>query len=76
MDNLIIKTKESREIVEQITAALKQGQPVKLSGFGVILVKEMPARQGRNPKTGEAIAIPASKKIKVRISSVLKEAIK
>ena len=44
-----------------ITDALKAGDKVQLVGFGVFDVKERAARMGRNPKTKEAIEIPASK---------------
>ena len=44
-----------------ITNALKEGDKVTLVGFGTFEVKERAARTGRNPSTGEAIEIPASK---------------
>ena len=46
--------------VETITAALKEGEKVQLVGFGSFEVKKRAARTGRNPKTKEAIEIPAS----------------
>ena len=56
-----------------ITAALKAGDKVQLIGFGTFEVKATAAREGRNPKTGEAIAIPASKKPTFSASKVLKD---
>ena len=47
--------------LEVITAALKDGDKVQLVGFGSFEVKKREARVGRNPRTKEAIAIPASK---------------
>jgi DNA-binding protein HU-beta len=47
--------------LEAITGALKSGDSVALVGFGTFVVKDRPARVGRNPKTGESINIAASK---------------
>lgn len=47
--------------LEVITAALKDGDKVQLVGFGSFEVKKREARVGRNPRTKEAIDIPASK---------------
>ena len=46
--------------LDTITAALKEGEKVQLVGFGSFEVKPRAARIGRNPKTKEAIEIPAS----------------
>ena len=48
-------------VVESITEALVKGDKVQLIGFGSFEVKNRAARVGRNPKTKEAIEIPASK---------------
>ncbi|MEZ9469276.1 HU family DNA-binding protein [Photobacterium angustum] len=48
-------------IVESITSALADGDDVSLVGFGTFKVTHRAARVGRNPKTGEAIQIAASK---------------
>jgi DNA-binding protein HU-beta len=58
-----------------ITAALKAGDDVRLVGFGNFSVSARPARQGKNPRTGEAIAIPASKAPKFSVGKALKEAV-
>ena len=52
--------------------ALKEGDKVQLLGFGTFDVKTTAAREGRNPKTGETIAIPASKKVGFAASKALK----
>ncbi len=44
-----------------IVTALKKGEPVTVPGFGTFGVSKRKARQGRNPRTGEAIKIPARK---------------
>ena len=54
---------------------LKAGERVRIGGLGIIEVKNRPARMGRNPATGAAIQIKASKKIAFRAAKELKEAI-
>lgn len=56
-----------------ITAALKGGDKVQLIGFGTFEVKATAEREGRNPKTGEAIKIAAAKKPAFAASKVLKD---
>ena len=56
-----------------ITEALKAGDKVQLIGFGNFEVKTVAERDGRNPKTGEAIKIAASKKPTFTASKVLKD---
>ncbi|MBL4721649.1 MAG: integration host factor subunit beta [Alphaproteobacteria bacterium] len=46
-------------IFEEITAALSRGDRVELRGFGAFSVKERNARVGRNPRTGESVAVDA-----------------
>ena len=48
-------------VLETIISALEDNEKVQLVGFGSFEVKERAARIGRNPKTKEAIEIPASK---------------
>ena len=54
---------------------LKAGAKLRLTGLGILEVKDRPARTGRNPATGEPIQIAASKKIAFRPAKELKEAI-
>lgn len=48
-------------VVAAITEGLKNGEKIQISGFGTFEIKEKPAREGINPKTGEKIKIAASK---------------
>ena len=58
-----------------IVAQLQKGEKVQISGFGTFEVKERKERVGRNPLTGEAVQIPASKVPAFKVSSTLKEKI-
>ena len=60
---------------ETIAAELKKGEKVQLTGFGIFEVKAREARVGRNPRTKEAIQIPASKAPVFKASKTLKDAI-
>ena len=59
-------TKALTATLEVITDALKTGDKVSLVGFGTFSVSERVARIGKNPQTGEAIAISASKTAKFK----------
>lgn len=61
--------------LEVITAALKDGDKVQLVGFGSFEVKKREARVGRNPRTKEAIDIPASKVPVFKPGKALKDAV-
>ena len=61
--------------LETLTAALANGDRVQVSGFGIFEVKTREARVGRNPKTKEAINIPASKVPAFKASKTLKDAV-
>jgi DNA-binding protein HU-beta len=63
------------EVFAQLVDHLKAGERVRIGGLGIIQVKDRPARMGRNPATGEAIQIAASRKIAFRPAKELKEAI-
>jgi DNA-binding protein HU-beta len=63
------------QMIEIITRRLKKGDKIRLTGLGILQVKKRAARMGRNPATGEAIKIKASKKIAFRAAKELKEAI-
>ena len=62
-------------VIDSITNALKTGDSVVLVGFGTFAVKESAARTGRNPKTREEIAIPASKVPGFKAGKALKDAV-
>jgi len=68
--NAVINT-----IVKTVTKELKKNQKFSLTGFGSFAVAKRGARKGRNPKTGEAIKIKASKKVAFRAAKELKEAV-
>jgi DNA-binding protein HU-beta len=63
------------DLVEMITKHLKKGDRVRIAGLGILQVRKRAARMGRNPATGEAIKIKASKKIAFRPTKELKLAI-
>jgi DNA-binding protein HU-beta len=63
------------ELVGMITKHLKKGERVKIAGLGILQVRKRAARMGRNPATGEAIKIKASKKVAFRATKELKMAI-
>ena len=68
--------KESAELVERvfdiIKETLKEGEKVKISGFGNFVVREKNARKGRNPQTGEEIRLDARRVLTFKPSLVLK----
>jgi len=61
--------------VKSITRALRKGQTVSLVGFGTFSVRKRAARTGRNPRTGEAIKIKASKNPAFKAGKALKDAV-
>ena len=63
------------DFVERTVKNLKKGNKVRITGLGILQVRARPARMGRNPATGEAIKIKASKKVAFRVAKELKEAI-
>ena len=58
-----------------IASALSKGENVQVSGFGIFEVKEREARMGRNPRTGEAMEIAASRTPTFKASKTLKDAL-
>ncbi len=67
--------KAVKAFVETVTAELKKGEKVQLVGFGTFEVAKRPAREGRNPRTGETMKIKASKAPKFKAGKALKDAI-
>ena len=63
------------DLVTVTTRHLKKGDKIRLTGLGILQVRARPARMGRNPATGEAIKIKASKKITFRPAKELKETV-
>jgi DNA-binding protein HU-beta len=63
------------DLVGLITKHLKKGDRIRIGGLGILQVRKRAARMGRNPATGEAIQIKASKKVAFRAAKELKEAV-
>ena len=63
-------------MVDSIINTLKSGEEVSIAGLGIFSTKMRPARQGRNPRTGESIQIPAMRVPKFRAAKALKEVVK
>jgi len=63
------------DLVALVTKHLKKGERIRIVGLGILQVRKRAARMGRNPATGEAIKIKASKKVAFRASKDLKEAL-
>ncbi len=62
-------------LVESVTDALVKGDKVQLIGFGSFEVKSRPAREARNPRTGETIKVEASKAPVFKAGKALKDAV-
>jgi DNA-binding protein HU-beta len=60
-------------VFDQIASAAAKGEEVSIAGFGKFSVKDRPERQGRNPSTGEAMTIAASKKVSFTPAKGLKD---
>jgi DNA-binding protein HU-beta len=63
------------DMVGTVTKHLKRGARIRIGGLGILQVRKRPARMGRNPATGEAIKIKASKKVAFRAAKELKESV-
>ena len=66
-------TKATDAVFDAIGAALKKEGEVRLVGFGTFHVTKRKATEGRNPRTGEKIQIPASKQPKFKAGKALKD---
>ena len=62
-------------VIDSITDALTSGDKVQLVGFGTFEVRNRAAKQGHNPKTGEAMIVPASKLPAFKAGKALKDAV-
>ena len=62
-------------VLGAVTDALRAGDTVALSGFGSFVTKTRAARTGRNPRTGESLAIPASRAPAFKAGKGLKDAL-
>ena len=62
-------------LVDTIVKSVKKGESVKIPGLGIFRLRKMKARMGRNPQTGEAIKIPARKKVGFSVAKTFKETV-
>ncbi len=84
VEKIAKKTKSSKNearealgvVLDEISASLKKGKDVTLTGFGTFSVTKRKARQGINPKTQEKIKIPATKVPKFKPGKALKDLVK
>ena len=78
-DKTDLTQKEAERIInavfEAISEELTRGRKVGINGFGTFKVRERTVRQGRNPRTGEPIQLPASKLPHFKASGLLKAAV-
>ncbi|MGB5706991.1 MAG: integration host factor subunit alpha [Arenicellales bacterium] len=78
-DEVGLNKREAKDFVElffeKVRQALEQGTAVKLSGFGSFTLRDKTSRPGRNPKTGEEVAISARRVVTFRSSQKLKQSV-
>ncbi len=79
-ENAELSKKDAEKAVKALTDAIeaelvKKGGKVQLVGFGTFEVAERAARDGRNPKTGEPMPIPASKTPRFKAGKALRDAV-
>ena len=71
---------DARKYIDGVFAAIAdaaaKGEEISLNGFGKFKVKDNPAREGRNPSTGETIQIAASKKLTFAPAKAVKDKLK
>lgn len=71
---------DARKAVDTVFAAISdaaaKGEEVSLNGFGKFKVKDVPAREGRNPASGETIKIAASRKLTFTVAKAVKDKLK
>ena len=73
--NQVVAGRAVKAVVNAIFDALVAGDAVRVSGLGVFNVAARPAREGRNPQTGEAIQIAASKAVRFHAGKAVKDAL-
>jgi DNA-binding protein HU-beta len=68
---------DARQVVDRMLTAIvdaaSKGEEISLTGFGKFKVKDSPAREGRNPSTGEAMQIAASRKLTFAPAKAVKD---
>lgn len=68
--------KALNSFISAVSGALGKGDKITLVGFGTFDVAKRSQREGRNPRTGQAITIPASKVVRFKAGNKLKDAVK
>lgn len=63
-------------IFDTLAGALESGGEVRISGFGALKTTQRAARVGRNPRTGEAVRVPARRVVRFSPSTTLSSAVK
>ena len=75
MQNIFNQKQTSAQVVVNQVLKIKKGEKVQLVGFGTFEVVKRAAREGRNPQTGKAMKIKASKAPKFKAGKALKDAL-
>lgn len=68
--------KALNSFISAVSAALGKGDKITLVGFGTFDVAKRSQREGRNPRTGQTITIPASKVVRFKAGNKLRDAVK
>jgi DNA-binding protein HU-beta len=63
-------------IIDSVISSLKKGDEVSIAGLGIFSTKTRAARTARNPRTGEAVQVPAMRVPKFRAAKAFKDAVK
>ena len=71
----VVAERALNSILQNITKVVTKGESVQLMGFGTFSLGKRSARVGRNPKTGEAIQIPAAKTVKFTAGKAFKDSV-
>lgn len=75
MNSIMMTERVVNQVLDTLQRAIVEYGSLKIQGFGVFEVVDVPERQGRNPRTGESIPIPAHKAVKFRPGKELREAV-
>lgn len=73
---LVEAEKALSAVITALGSAFEKGEDVQFQGFGTFHVKERPAKEGRNPKTGARVQIAATKTVSFKLGKSLKEKMK
>ena len=62
-------------LVDNIVKTVRKGEPLKIPNLGTFRRRNLKARKGRNPQTGQTVKIPARKKVRFTAAKTFKEAV-